>query len=41
MDIVKDYIGRNDGTENNSAKRWELFEHLLSTPQTPSGLIQN
>jgi len=38
MDIVKDYIERKGGTENNSAKRWELFEHLLSTPQTPSGL---
>ena len=40
MDIVKDYIERNGGTENNSAKRWELFEHLLSTPQTPSGLTK-
>jgi hypothetical protein len=40
MDIVKDYTERNGGTENNSAKRWELFEHLLSTPQTPSGLTK-
>jgi len=40
MDIVKDYIERNGGSENNSAKRWELFEHLLSTPQTPSGLAK-
>jgi hypothetical protein len=40
MDIVKDYIERNGGTENNSAKRWELFEHLLSTPQTPGGLAK-
>ena len=40
MDIVKDYIERNGGKENNPAKRWELFEHLLSTPQTPSGLIK-
>ena len=40
MDIVKDYIERNGGTENNPAKRWELFEHLLSTPQTPSGLLK-
>ena len=39
-DIVKDYIERNGGTENNSAKRWELFEHLLSTPQTPGGLAK-
>ena len=41
MDIVKDYIERNGGTENNPARRWELFEHLLSTPQTPSGLAKN
>jgi hypothetical protein len=40
MDIVRNYIERNGGTENNSGKRWELFEHLLSTPQTPSGLIK-
>jgi hypothetical protein len=40
MDIVKDYIERNGGTENNSAKRWGLFEHLLSTPQTPGGLTK-
>jgi hypothetical protein len=40
MDIVKDYIERNSGTENNKGKRWELFEHLLSTPQTPSGLAK-
>ncbi len=40
MDIVKDYIERNGGTENNKGKRWELFEHLLSTPQTPSGLAK-
>lgn len=39
-DIVKGYIERNGGTENNSIKRWELFEHLLSTPQTPSGLLK-
>lgn len=38
MDIVKDYIERNGGTKENSKKRWELFEHLLSTPQTPGGL---
>lgn len=40
MDIVKNYIERNGETENNPAKRWELFEHLLSTPQTPGGLIK-
>lgn len=40
MDIVKDYLERKAGTESNSVKRWELFEHLLSTPQTPSGLAK-
>lgn len=40
MDIVKNYIERNGGTENNPSKRWELFEYLLSTPQTPSGLAK-
>jgi hypothetical protein len=40
MDIVKDYIERNGGTNNNPQKRWELFEHLLSTPQTPGGLVK-
>jgi hypothetical protein len=40
MDIVKDYIDRNGGNENNKGKRWELFVQLLSTPQTPSGLTK-
>jgi hypothetical protein len=40
MDIVRNYIERNGGAESNSRKRWELFEHLLSTPQTPSGLVK-
>lgn len=37
-DMVKDYIERNGGTADNPARRWKLFEQLLSTPQTPSGL---
>ena len=40
MDIVKDYIEKNGGTSDNPQKRWELFEHLLSTPQTPGGLVK-
>lgn len=39
MDIVKNYIEHNGGTKENPKKRWELFEHLLSTPQTPGGLV--
>lgn len=38
MDIVKNYIERNGATDNNPAKRWELFKNILSTPQTPGGL---
>ncbi len=37
-EIVKNYIEKNGGTENNPAKRWEIFQKILSTPQTPSGL---
>lgn len=37
-DLVKNYIERNGGTEDDSRRRWELFEQLLSKPQTPSGL---
>lgn len=39
-DIVKNYIESNGGTIDNLKKRWELFEYLLSTPQTPGGLIK-
>uniref|UniRef100_A0A832LNB1 DUF885 domain-containing protein n=1 Tax=Ignavibacterium album TaxID=591197 RepID=A0A832LNB1_9BACT len=38
MDIVKNYIEKNGGTDENPSKRWELFKNLLSTPQTPGGL---
>ncbi|MDP4174431.1 MAG: hypothetical protein Q8933_10710 [Bacteroidota bacterium] len=38
QDIVKNYIERNGGTENDNDKRWELFRYLISTPQTPSEL---
>lgn len=39
-DIVKEYVERNGGTADNDAKRWEIFEYLISTPQIPSGLQQ-
>jgi len=38
QDIVKNYIEKNGGTEDNPDKRWEIFETLLSRPQTASGL---
>jgi hypothetical protein len=40
MDIVKNYIEHNGGTEKNQEKRWELFQYILSTPQTPGGLAK-
>jgi hypothetical protein len=39
-DIVKEFIERNGGTPENSKLRWQLFERLISTPQTPSGLVE-
>ncbi|MHB1687018.1 MAG: hypothetical protein ACYCVH_06575 [Ignavibacteriaceae bacterium] len=38
QDLIKNYIERNGGLTDHQAKRWELFNELLSTPQTPSGL---
>lgn len=37
QDLIKDYIKRNGG-DNNQVKKWSLFITLISTPQTPSGL---
>ena len=37
-DIVKNYIEKNGGTSENDELRWKLFEQIISTPQTPSGL---
>ncbi len=37
-DIVKNYIEKNGGTSDNDKLRWALFEKIISTPQTPSGL---
>lgn len=38
QDIVKNYIENNGGTSENIELRWKLFERIISTPQTPSGL---
>ncbi len=37
QDIVKNYIEKKAGTED-SEMRWRVFEKIISTPQTPSGL---
>ncbi|MPQ46673.1 hypothetical protein GCQ56_06570 [Marinifilum sp. N1E240] len=38
QDMVRDFIEKNGGTELNPEKRWELFTHLISTPQVPTNL---
>ncbi len=38
-DIVQQWIERNGGTANNPAKRWQLFEWLLSNQVTPAELL--
>ena len=37
--IIRDYIERNGGTEDNLARKWEILTKLISTPQTSSGLL--
>ena len=37
--LINDYMEGNGGTEDNLARKWELFNQLISTPQTPSGLL--
>lgn len=39
-EMVKKYVERMVAKENNTELRWKIFERLLSTPQTPSGLMQ-
>lgn len=36
--LINDFMKRNGGTEDNLARKWEIFNQLISTPQTPSGL---
>ena len=40
-EIIQNYIEKNGGTENHPEKRWELFKYILTTPQTPSGLVNS
>jgi hypothetical protein len=39
-DLVDAYFTKKGGTENNPEKRWQLMDYILSTPQTPSGLVK-
>ena len=36
--LVKDYINHHGGA-TDPGKRWKLFQTLLTTPRTPSGLL--
>ncbi len=38
-DLVKRYVESRGGTESNGARRWQVFEQLLSSPRLPSGLV--
>jgi len=37
-DLVKGYIERRGGTDDDPAKRWDEFGRLLASPRLPSGL---
>ncbi|MCI0573858.1 MAG: hypothetical protein L0Y66_24240 [Myxococcaceae bacterium] len=37
-DLVKGFVERQGGTEEQPARRWELFHDLLSSPRLPSDL---
>lgn len=39
QDIIRNYVEKNGGTEENQNRRWEIFTRLMSTPQTPQGLM--
>jgi hypothetical protein len=39
-DMVRRYIEAEGGTASNPARRWQVFERLLSSPRLPSGLSQ-
>jgi hypothetical protein len=38
-DMVKRYVESHGGTAADGAKRWQLFEQLISSPRLPSGLV--
>lgn len=38
LEMVREYIERNGGSEDHLDRSWELFLEILSTPRTPSGL---
>ncbi|MEO6188416.1 MAG: hypothetical protein ABIO82_05725 [Ginsengibacter sp.] len=41
LELVRNYIESNGGTESNPSRRWELFAWLLSNEVTPQYLLMN
>ena len=39
LQIIMEYIEKNGGSANNPAKRWALFNWLLSNPVNPQDLL--
>ena len=39
QEMVRGYVERRGGTHDQSARRWKVFEELLSEPHTPSNLL--
>lgn len=39
QDIIKSYIEKALPEKNSSAEKWKKFRYIISTPQTPSGLM--
>ncbi|HSW55353.1 MAG TPA: hypothetical protein VLH59_09695 [Ignavibacteriaceae bacterium] len=37
--IIREYVESNGGADDNLARKWEILNKLISTPQTPSGLM--
>jgi hypothetical protein len=37
-DMVRGYVEAQGGTASNPARRWDVFEQLMSSPRLPSGL---
>jgi hypothetical protein len=38
QDLVREYVEKQGGTEDNPQERWKIFRELLSSPRLPSGL---
>jgi hypothetical protein len=37
-DLVREYVEAQGGSASNQARRWQVFEELISSPRLPSGL---